>query len=291
MGSVATTTPLPASYARLGAVSALDVHVGTPSGDDGGCRHGWVTGHQLVNDPARRAALIEAELAHARAWADPPPRRDVAATWVFQHYLWAVGMLTCGPLLLDRRVPVLGLADIALYMPFAGSVGAVVPPTTFHCMPDDPYDTGGVRSDARVQPTWEALCHAARNVVADHVAALMPAFAPELRRGPWALWSMATDQLVGALWYLGRLLGDEESGVATARTLLPGQTPPFAGGADFTYREQPDGTTSPERTRLSCCLLYTVAPGSVCATCPRLRAERGHQPSLASAGHHPRGVE
>lgn len=269
MGSATVTTPLATSYARLVAVSEdMDVRVGEPIGDDGARGYGWVTGDQLSGDSDRRAALVEAEAEHARSRLDLDPRRDVAATWVFQHYLWAVGAVLCWPMLLDRRVPEVGAADVALSMPFDGPIAAVVAPTAFHCLPGDPAaDDPG----ARVHTGYDALYAAARESARAHFAPLMDAFATELRRGPWALWGTATDQLVGGLWYLGRLLGEEERGVAEAQALLPGDIPPFAGSADFQRVEVADGHRLPTRRRLSCCLLYTVAPAAVCVTCPRLR--------------------
>lgn len=272
MGSSTVTTPLAASYARLGAVPGdMDVRVAEPAGDERSRGYGWVTGEQLSRDGGRRAALIDAEGEHARSQLGLDPRRDVAATWVFQHYLWAVGALLCWPMLLDRRVPRVSPADVALHMPFDGRISVVVAPTAFDCLPDDPdADDPG----ARVAATRDALYAAARESARAHMAPLTEAFGAELRRGSWALWGTVTDQLVGGLWYLGTLLGDEERGVAEAQALLPGGTPPFAGSADFGRLELPGGSV-PTRRRLSCCLLYTVAPDAVCATCPRLRdAER-----------------
>lgn len=270
MGSLTVTTPLAASYARLGALPGdLDVRIGEPRGDDGFRGWGWVTGEQLGRDAGRRAALVDAEAEHARSKLDLDPRRDVAATWVFQHYLWAVGAVLCWPMLLDRRVPRVSPADVALHMPFDGRISAVVAPTAFDCLPDDPdADDPG----ARVTAGHDALYAAAREAARVHAAPLTEAFGAELRRGPWALWGTVTDQLVGGLWYLGTLLGEEERGVAEAQALLPGGTPPFAGSADFEHLDLPGGGTVPTRRRLSCCLLYTVAPDAVCLTCPRLRA-------------------
>lgn len=245
------------------------MHIGAPSGDDGVEGYGWVTGAQLVRDRARLHALVDAELTHARGSLGLHPRRDVAATWVFQHYLWAVGALLTWPMMLDRRVPVLGPADVALRMPFAGAIEAVVDPRAVDCLPGDP---AGAEPGARVRDGVDALRAAVRETAHPHFEAVMEAFGPELRRGPWALWGMATDQLVSGLWYFGRLLGDEERGAAESQALLPGGTPPFAGGADVRHVSLGSGSI-PTRTRLSCCLLYTVAPDAVCTTCPRLRGD------------------
>lgn len=270
------------SYARLGAVTdGMRVRLGSPSGDDGSSDYGWVTGEQLARDPGRLRCLVDAEVAHARDRLGLHPRRDVAATWVFQHYLWAVGALMSWPMMVGRRAPVLGPGDVALRMPFEGTIEAVVAPVEFDCVTDD---VAAAAPGARVRDEMPELRQAARETAAAHFAPLMAAFAPELRRGPWALWGMATDQLVSGLWYLGRLLGDEEWGAGEAQALLPGDTPPFAGGAGVRHVDGGDGSDVPTRTRLSCCLLYTVAPDAVCSTCPRVRDDRRPQGVSAAGG-------
>lgn len=260
------------SYARLGAMSGeMRVRIGAPSGDDGAEGYGWVTGEQLARDRARLRTLVDAELVHARDKLGLHPRRDVAATWVFQHYLWAIGALVTWPMMLDRRAPVLGPADVALRMPFAGAINAVVSPQAVDCLPGD--EVGG-EPGGRVRDGLDELRAAVRETAHPHFRTIMEAFTPELRRGPWALWGMATDQLVSGLWYFGRLLGDEERGAGEAQALLPGDTPPFAGGAGVRHISIGETVSIPTRTRLSCCLLYTVAPDAVCTTCPRLRDDQ-----------------
>lgn len=273
------TVPIARSYGRLDVLAGeMRVRFGVPTGDDGSARYGWVTGEQLIHDRTRVRALIDAEMEHARAELGLTPRRDVAATWVFQQYLWAVGALMSWPMVLDRRVPELGPADVALHMPFVRPVGAVVARTPFHCLPGDP---SACDPHARVQRDVGALRAAVRENARAHLAPLLAALAPELRRGPWALWGTATDQLVSGVWQLGRLLGDEEWGAAEAQALLPGDTPPFAGGANVRHIDLGAGGSVPTRTRLSCCLLYTVAPEAVCNTCPRLRGDEQRLRRLA----------
>lgn len=270
--TVAAASPLDDSYARLeGVFAELRPRLGQPSREDRD--EGWVTGEDFVADPARRRALIDAEEELARDRFGISPRRDVAATWLFQHYLWAAGLLMSWPMALQRRVPFLAPADVALRMPFDGPVEAVIAPTRFGCLPTDPR---AGHPDAEVRPDVDALREDAREVARAHFAPVLSAFAPDVRRGRWALWATATDQLVGGLWYLGMLLNDEQRGAAEAEALLPGDTPPFAGSAGFRQERRPDGAACPARMRLSCCLLYTVAPDSVCATCPRLK-DNGRQ--------------
>ncbi|MGH3323710.1 MAG: (2Fe-2S)-binding protein, partial [Streptomyces sp.] len=89
------------------------------------------------------------------------------------------------------------------------------------------------------------------------------------RRGRRALWGMVADDLISGIWYLGRMLGQEERAVRAATELLPSGIPPFPGGAAFRRLEGRGGEQHPTRTRLGCCLYYTIRPAEACITCPR----------------------
>jgi ferric iron reductase protein FhuF len=80
---------------------------------------------------------------------------------------------------------------------------------------------------------------------------------------------MATDEIVESLWYVGRLLGEEERAMRELELLLPGSTKPYAGSAAFRVLTGPDGKPLPTRDRVSCCMFYTLRPEDTCATCPR----------------------
>ncbi len=87
----------------------------------------------------------------------------------------------------------------------------------------------------------EALRAELRAAVAEHAGPVLDGFRPLLRRGPHALWGMVTDEITEGLWYVGRLLGQEERAVAELAALLPGGTAPYAGAADFRRRTEFDG--------------------------------------------------
>ncbi|MGW7417617.1 (2Fe-2S)-binding protein, partial [Streptomyces sp. NPDC054863] len=122
---------------------------------------------------------------------------------------------------------------------------------------------------ARVVADEEALRAELRAAVADHVRPLLTAVRPHARRSPRTLWGMAGDDLVSGIWYLGRMLGQEERALQAATALLPTAVPPFPGGADFRRLTTPDGSRHPTRTRLGCCMYYTLDSAQACATCPR----------------------
>ncbi|MBT2387815.1 hypothetical protein J7E86_30460 [Streptomyces sp. ISL-11] len=72
----------------------------------------------------------------------------------------------------------------------------------FPCLPDDP---AAALREAVAVADEEALCAAP----AEHLEPVPAGFRPRMRRGPRALWGMATDRTAEGLWHLGRLPGEE----------------------------------------------------------------------------------
>ncbi|WP_197084439.1 (2Fe-2S)-binding protein [Saccharothrix sp. ST-888] len=186
---------------------------------------------------AAEAARIEAE--HGRA-----PRTHVAASRLLHHLLWSAALLFSGPWYLTGEVPRLGARDCWID---AATGGLTVRPAT-----------GALGGEAEL-----------RDAVAAFVGPLLDAFAPYVKRGQRALWGMAADDLLSGIWYLGRMLGEEEHAIRVAGAVLPGDTRPFPGAADFRLLHGTSGRTHPTRTRLGCCLYYAIRPAEACITCPR----------------------
>jgi hypothetical protein len=201
----------------------------------------WIPVTDLATSPDALAAVIDGESDRVLAEHGLRPRRDVAASRALHHHLWTAGLLFSGPWYLARRVP--GITpDQVRVDPASGALALAA------------YRDG--------QPA--ATAAELRTAFAAHVAPVLRAFAPEVRRGPRALWGMAGDDLVSGIWYLGRVFGDERRGVRDAGAALPGGTPPFPGAAGF--REL---AGRPTRTRLGCCMYYAIRPQEACLTCPR----------------------
>lgn len=247
---------------------------------------GWVTTRQLLDDPALRARLVAAEARHGRARFGTAPRADVAAGFWLHRYTWPLCLVFTLPWLLEHRVPLLPVEQLASRRP-AGGWGpaelALLPsaaPLAFACLPGDP---AAALPGARVVADQAALRATLRATVAAQLGPLLTALRPLLRRGPRTLWGLVTDELVEGLWYAAGLLGEEARAVAALTALLPeapaeGATPaegadgaPFTGAAAFrlTAPQHPGGTALPTRTRVSCCLYYTLRPENLCTGCPR----------------------
>lgn len=252
---------------------------------------GWVTTRQLLADPALRARLVAAEARHGRARFGTAPRADVAAGFWLHRYAWPLCLVFTLPWLLEQRVPLLPVEQLASRRP-AGGWGpaelALLPgtgPLAFACLPGDP--AAGLPG-ARVVADPAALRATLRTTVAAQLDPLLTAFRPLLRRGPRTLWGLVTDELVEGLWYAAGLLGEEARAVTALTALLPEppaeatgatdaggadriDTAPFTGAAAFRLAapRQPGVAAAPTRTRVSCCLYYTVRPADLCPGCPR----------------------
>ncbi|MQY02162.1 (2Fe-2S)-binding protein [Actinomadura macrotermitis] len=248
---------LRATYARLGEAlgSLVRLEPGPHAGD------GPITGERLVRDAALRERLVDETIRRMADAHGVTPRRDVAATDVLHRYSFFATAAMSGPWFLERRVPWLGLREIG-YDEAAFSLS--VAPSRIACLPDDPAaGLPGMRAVADEERLRQEL----RNAVAQHIGPVLEAFRPLLRRGPRVLWGSATDELAEGIWYVGRVVGEEGRAVRAAEELLPGGTPPFAGSAGFRPCAGPDGEAA--RTRINCCLWYTVTPQDLCGTCPR----------------------
>lgn len=255
------TSPFTGAYARLAEVfpglRVTEWDTAPPSGP------GWV--------PASALAAGGETLDTFLAWDDEQvlrdygqrARPDVIASFALHRYAWPACLLVTIPWFLHRRVPRLPVADVH----FQRELGRMaVRVRSFACLPGDP---AAALPGARVVPDEEALRGEVRAAVAEHLTPVLEGFRPRMRRGPRALWGMASDEIVEGLWYLGHLLGEEPRAMTELERLLPGATAPYVGSAAFRELTGPNGEALPTRDRASCCMFYTLRPEDTCVTCPR----------------------
>jgi len=252
----ADSLPCQGSWRRLAELFPdLRIHPAAPRTGPG-----WTTAAALATDPAALDATIAFDERLGLELYGVPARPDVTAGFSLHRYAWPAALAFTLPWFLERRVPVLPVDQVSINR----STGELTArPSAFHCLPDDP---AADRPDARVVPDRPALDAALRAALADHLAPVLEAFRPRVRRGPRTLWALVTDDVVDGLWYLSTLLDQEPRAVAELTALLPGDasSAPFVGAPGF--REE-DGHRT--RTRVSCCLFYTVRPAEPCFSCPR----------------------
>lgn len=239
------------SYARLSAVfPGLRVTSGA------GCGPGWVGVADLARGGAAADAFVAGDAGRLAGAHGRVPRPDVSAALALHRYLWPACLLFTVPWFLQRRVPQLPVGRVAFH-PVSGRFALA--PHTVVGLPDDPA-AAQPGSGLRTVPDEAALRAGLRSALAAHLAPVLAQFGPRMRRGPHAMWRTATDEIAEGLHYIGQLLGQEQRARAALAVLLPGGTPPFDAPASY------DG---PSRTRLTCCLFYTVSPADACRGCPR----------------------
>ncbi|WP_329342576.1 (2Fe-2S)-binding protein [Streptomyces sp. NBC_00663] len=245
-------------YRRLAdTCEALDVRV-AKAGQAG------VTAAELASDRTALDAFVDAETARVHDRYGVRPRPDVAASRALHDYAWTVGMLLGGTWYLERRVPRIRPED--LHLDLTTGAYTITPGTELACLAGDPVaDRPGVLT----LPQEEQLRARLRMALADHMRPLLAAIAPIARRRSRALWGMVADDLVSALWYLGRMLGQEGAAITAATEVLPIAVPPYPSGADFRYLAGADGRRHATRTRTGCCMFYAIRPAEPCSTCPR----------------------
>ncbi|MEV4333555.1 (2Fe-2S)-binding protein [Streptomyces sp. NPDC049597] len=257
--AVTAASALARTYRELVAsCEALNVRIASAAPE------AQLDGAQLARSQEALDAFIDAEAARIREHHGHAPRRDVAASRALHDYLWSVSLLMSGPWYVERRVPRIAPQDVRIDV--AAAAFEIVPGSSFTCLPDDP--AAGMPG-VRVVAHEEALRAELRAAVADHAGPLLAAAGPHARRRSRALWGMAADDLVSGIWYLGRMLDQEDRAIRAATELLPTAVPPFPGGADFRRLAGRDGRRHPTRTRLGCCMYYTLDAARACSTCPR----------------------
>ncbi len=263
----AVVSAVTASYARLTealpalTVTELPPHTPLPATD------GWIRAADL----AENATALDAFL----AWDDEQVLRDhrqqgrpdVIAGFGLHRYAWPAALLFTAPWFLHRRVPRYPVTHVS-YDRTRGPMALAVHPGAFACLPDDP---AAALPGAHTVPDEESLRAELRDAIAEHMAPLLTAFGPRMRRRGRALWGMVTDEIVEGIWYVAELLGESEKRRAERELerLLPGTAKPYVGSPAFRVLAGPDGAALPTRDRVSCCMYYTLAPDDTCVTCPR----------------------
>ncbi|MFF8898818.1 (2Fe-2S)-binding protein [Streptomyces lydicus] len=253
--------PVAEAYARLSAVfPGLQV---TTWGEAPPVGDGWVTAAGLAAGGEALDAFLAWDDAQILRDYGQRARPDVTASFALHRYAWPACLLITIPWFLHRRVPYLPVGNVS----FQRELGRMaVRIDAFGCLPDDP---AAALPGARVVADEEALRAEVRSAVAGHLRPVLDGFRTRMRRGPRALWGMATDEIVEGLWYLGHLLGEEPRAVAELERLLPGATAPYVGSAAFRTLTGARGEALPTRDRASCCMFYTLRPEDTCVTCPR----------------------
>ncbi|GAA0913726.1 (2Fe-2S)-binding protein [Streptomyces thermoalcalitolerans] len=267
------------AYARLSEVfpglTVTELTDGEPLPDGGE----WIPSASLTAGGPELDAFLAMDDAQVLEAYGTRARPDVVASFALHRYAWPVCLLFTLPWFLHRRVPRLPVTHVSSNRR-AGRIAVRL--AGFACLPGDP---AAALPGARVVRDEEALRAEVRAAIAEHLEPVLAAFGPRMRRRGRALWGMATDETVESLWYIAQLLGEQQRARRELELLLPGATRPYVGSAAFRELTGPNGESLPTRSRVSCCMFYTVRPEETCVTCPRTcDADRITKLAAAAAG-------
>jgi hypothetical protein len=227
---------------------------------------GWVTPADLVAD----GALLD-DLLRRIGRAYGTDGRAVMGTLFLRGYLWRMLVLAVAAFLTDRRLPDIGVENVALCFDGDGyAAGLAFREGRFAVLPDDP---DARHPDARVSLSEDALLVWLRGRLEGHLPGLISTLRSlRVRRGTRVLWGAAVDVCAEAFMFVGRDLGCEGEACEFAGRLLAGPSP-LCGPTNYFVLEH-DGKPEPTRVRNTCCLYYKIGDGA-CFTCPRTpNAER-----------------
>lgn len=190
--------------------------------------------------------------------------RLVMMSLFFGSYVWHVAAAALGCSILMRRVPDVGVENVAVHLGDDGRVDEVrFLGGGFVALPNDPaadhQDAVIVRSEDALRETFVG------QLTDGHLEELILTLQAQRGLGSRALWAAVEDRTVGALLWLGKRL---EAPLDLEREAVAlSQTPPFVGTSGVQAREA-DGQRELALKRGFCCLSYKLEGRNPCQTCP-----------------------
>ncbi|QIN79662.1 hypothetical protein GBA65_15265 [Rubrobacter marinus] len=263
-------SPLATTLARLAAVEdggpALSAHIGLPADT------GWTGCADLAGDDAHLDDLLE-RVGRSYGSGD----RAVAGSLFLRAYLWPILVPAVAAFLVDRRVPDVGAANVALRFDERGRAdGVAFLEGRFAVLGGN--EAAGAAGAVVLASEDEMTAWLGEGLAEAHVPGLFAALRRcGVRRSERALWGMVADLVAEAFGWAGPVLDLEHEARAFAEGMLDG-SPHIPGKANHLTLVR-DGV--PVRTRLknACCLYYRVGDAP-CPTCPRaMRREHSGRPA------------
>lgn len=264
------STPLADTVARLHAMDPEPNAVRL--GLDAGEADGWTLCRTLVDDPTavRRWIAAYAEfMVPTYPAATEAELLSTAAACVLDCYAYGAGFPVGAMFHLARRVPRVGVDDVALriHPEQHWTSGVALLDPRFWCLPDDP---AAGHPTATVVGDEVELAAVARTQVHAHAEAFLATFDPGVGIGRRARLGAFSDALDAAPWIVTDHIPPASGALSTSATLLPGGTPTFPDRSRLDVLTDPQGRSHVSRRRLFCCRSHLI--DDPCMDCPRLTA-------------------
>lgn len=272
------STPLAGTVARIHGLDPEPnaLHLGWEAG-----AADWVPCRTLVDDPAAMRRWADAYAAflvphHPQATAEE--LRSTSAACVLDCYAYGSGFPVGAMFHLARRVPRVGVDDVALRIhPTEHWItGVALADARFWCLPDDP---AAGDPTATVVPTEAVLAAVARDQVHAHATAFLATYDPGVGIGRRARVGAFFDALDSAPWIVAEHVPPVAGCLPTSAALLPGGTPTFPDGSRLHRLVDTRGRVHVTRRRLFCCRSHLI--DDPCLDCPRLTAAQRRERAAA----------
>lgn len=260
--AIPATQPLRTTLNRLAAVCAdLPLTVGVPA------EPGWLSAAAVF---APNSAHLPTMLA-AAATAYQTTRRDVPASFLFHRYNWMVSGAAIGAYLIDRRLPDLDLANVAIHLDEQGQGDRIALVSgRFWAAADDP---SAADPEAMLDPAATIGLGRVRQELERHFEPVIDAMRARAPLGKRAMWLSLADNLAWCLVEFSQRLQRPGCREAELNELLQAPGSRLRGGTRL-LRLEANGTEHAFIERGSCCLSYKLPESERCATCPLLKPEQ-----------------
>lgn len=221
---------------------------------------GWVPLSAMLDlDTGELVRLVDQQAAHHKVKG-----RSAPAVLFFSEYAYVAIAMCAATYLGFQRFPLLPIDDVTVrYDEDSHIEGVAVKSYRFAALPNDP---DAHHPDCVVAETPESLRDMLREQLIQHLEPLVLATHSATRAGKPGLWAIAQDYVASAFGWIGKTLGQQESGISESLLIAE---PPSKLHRDkgFVHIEH-CGQEYYMVDRLSCCLYYKAPEGHYCSSCP-----------------------
>lgn len=249
--------PIAETLARVSSVDRYLAATLYPSEGEG-----WV----LTSDVARPGSpSLGRELERLVGQYDTRDRKAIASSLLMQ-YTWYVAGAAIASYLLERRVPDISAANLALRLSGDEEPRAAFLSSRFATLPND---ANAAQVSTLVVADESELLLWLRQRLVDHLSPLVAELRAWSRLSTRALRGIAADRCGDIFLWAGKAVGAQRSARYEAERFLTAHAAPWHDSPRF-FERQHAGRQHVFFDRSVCCLTYKLPAGRHCGTCPLL---------------------
>ncbi|MBA2521153.1 MAG: (2Fe-2S)-binding protein [Chloroflexia bacterium] len=259
---ISANHPLRITVDRLTTLYAdVPIAVGVPD------ESGWVPASAVF---APGSTYLPAMLA-AVAAAYQTTHRDLPASFLCHRYNWTVACAAVGAFLIDRRLPSLDLANVAIHLDDQGQGDQIA--LVSGRFWTSAGDVAAAHPDALIEPSGAIDLTRVRRELERHFEPVIDAIRANAPFGKRAMWLSLADNCAWCLLEFGQRLQRPGSRQREIEEFVGGPDSRLRGGTRLITIEAA-GKSHAFVERGSCCLSYKLPETGYCHTCPLLKPEQ-----------------